>query len=130
MLIDGGPGSGIWKSADGGESWKKLTDGLPKEDMGRIGFAVAPTRPGLVYAIVEAANKAGNFYRSADGGGSWEKASDYVSGSPQYYQEIFVDPHDATRVYSMDTWMRVTEDSGKTFHKVGETSKHVDNHVL
>ena len=129
-LIDGGPGSGIWKSADGGESWKKLTDGLPKEDMGRIGLAVAPTRPSLVYAIVEAANKAGGFYRSADGGGSWEKASDYVSGSPQYYQEIFVDPHDATRVYSMDTWMRVTEDGGKTFHKVGETSKHVDNHVL
>ena len=129
-LVDGGPGSGIWKSADGGKSWKKLTDGLPKEDMGRIGLAVAPTEPGLVYAIVEAANKAGGFFRSTDGGGSWEKASDYVAGSPQYYQEIFVDPRDARRVYSMDTWMRVTEDGGKSFHKVGETSKHVDNHVL
>ena len=98
--------------------------------MGRIGLAVAPTEPGVVYAIVEAANKAGGFFRSTDGGGSWEKASDYVAGSPQYYQEIVADPRDSSRVYSMDTWMRVTEDGGKSFHKVGETSKHVDNHAL
>jgi len=129
-LIDGGPGSGIWRTTDGGATWKKLENGLPKEDMGRIGLAVAASRPDVVYAVIEAANKAGGFYRSTDQGGSWEKRSDYVPTSPQYYQEIFVDPKIETRVYSMDTWMQVTEDGGKTFHKVGEAFKHVDNHVL
>jgi photosystem II stability/assembly factor-like uncharacterized protein len=129
-LIDGGPGSGIWKTRDGGASWKKLENGLPKEDMGRIGLALAPSKPDVVYAVIEAANKAGGFFRSTDQGGSWEKRGPYVAGSPQYYQEIFVDPRIETRVYSMDTWMQVSEDGGKTFRKVGETFKHVDNHVL
>ena len=129
-LIDGGPGSGIWKTTDGGATWKKLENGLPKEDMGRIGLAIAPSRPDVVYAVIEAANKAGGFFRSTDQGGSWEKRGSYVTTSPQYYQELFVDPKIETRVYSMDTWMQVTEDGGKTFRKVGETFKHVDNHVL
>jgi len=129
-LINGGPGSGIWKSTDGGTIWKKLENGLPKEDMGRIGLAIAPSRPDTVYAIVEAANKAGGFFRSTDQGGSWEKRSSYMTTSGQYYNEIFVDPKIETRVYSMDTWMQVTEDGGKTFRKVGEKFKHVDNHVL
>jgi photosystem II stability/assembly factor-like uncharacterized protein len=129
-LINGGPGSGIWKSTDSGKSWRKLASGLPKEDMGRIGLAAAPTEPGLFYAVIEAANKAGGFFRSTDAGGSWEKVGDYVSPSAQYYHELFVDPKDATRIYAMDTWMQVSEDGGKTFRKVGETWKHVDNHVL
>jgi photosystem II stability/assembly factor-like uncharacterized protein len=129
-LIDGGPGSGIWKTLDGGATWKKLENGLPKEDMGRIGLAIAPSKPDVVYSIVEAANKAGGFFRSTDQGGSWEKRGPYVAGSPQYYNELFVDPKIETRVYSMDTWMQVTEDGGKTFRKVGETFKHVDNHAL
>ena len=129
-LIDGGPGSGIWKSTDGGATWKKLESGLPKENMGRIGLAVAPSNPDVVYAIVEAANKAGGFFRSVNQGGSWDKRGPYVAGSPQYYNELFVDPKLETRIYAMDTWMQVSEDGGKTFHKVGETFKHVDNHVL
>ena len=129
-LIDGGPGSAIWKSVDGGVAWKKLENGLPKEDMGRIGLALAPSKPDTVYAIIEAANKAGGFFRSTDQGGSWEKRSSYVSTSPQYYQELVVDPKIETRVYSMDTWMHVSEDGGKTFRKVGEKYKHVDNHAL
>ena len=129
-LIDGGPESGIHKSTDGGQTWKKLENGLPKEQMGRIGLAVSPADPDVVYAIIEAANKAGGFYRSSDSGGSWGKMSDYVSGSPQYYQEIIPDPRVAGRVYSMDTWMQVTEDGGKTFRRVGEKAKHVDNHAL
>jgi photosystem II stability/assembly factor-like uncharacterized protein len=129
-LIDGGPGSGIWKSQDNGATWKKLESGLPKEDMGRIGLAIAPSKPDVVYAIVEAANKAGGFFRSSNQGGTWEKRSPYVAGSPQYYNELFVDPKNESRVYAMDTWMQVSEDGGKTFHKVGETFKHVDNHVL
>ena len=129
-LIDGGPGSGIWKTMDGGATWKKLENGLPKEDMGRIGLAIAPSKPDVVYAVIEAANKAGGFFRSTDQGGSWEKRGPYVAGGPQYYQELFVDPKIETRVYSMDTWMQVSEDGGKTFSKVGEKYKHVDNHVL
>lgn len=129
-LVDGGAESAIYKSTDAGVTWKKLESGLPKEDMGRIGLAVSPADPDVVYAIVEAAGKAGGFYRSTDAGGSWEKMSDYISTSPQYYQEIIADPKVVGRVYSMDTWMNVTEDGGKTFKRVGEKYKHVDNHAL
>jgi len=129
-LIDGGPESAIYKSTDAGSSWKKLENGLPKEEMGRIGLAVSPANPDVVYAIVEATNKAGGFYRSIDQGGSWEKRGDYSPAGPQYYNEIFADPKDVDRVYSIDTWLQVTEDGGKTFSKVGEKYKHVDNHVV
>jgi photosystem II stability/assembly factor-like uncharacterized protein len=129
-LINGGPGSAIWKTTDGGVTWKKLEKGLPKEDLGRIALAIAPSKPDTVYALVEAANKEGGFFRSTDQGGSWEKRSPYVATAPMYYHELFVDPRIETRVYSMDTWLQVTEDAGKTFRKVGETFKHVDNHVL
>jgi photosystem II stability/assembly factor-like uncharacterized protein len=129
-LINGGPESAIYKSTDGGKNWRKLENGLPKENMGRIGLAVSPAKPDVVYVIIEAANEAGGFFRSTDQGENWEKRSDYVSGSPQYYQEIICDPKDVERVYSMDTWMQVTEDGGKTFRNVGEKFKHVDNHAL
>jgi photosystem II stability/assembly factor-like uncharacterized protein len=129
-LIDGGPEGGIHKSTDGGATWKKLAGGLPRGDIGRIGLAVAPSKPDTVYAIVEAAEKAGGFFRSTDGGGNWEKRSATVSSSPQYYQEIFVDPEDADRVYSMDTILQVTENGGEEFHPLGEKDKHVDNHAI
>ncbi len=130
-LIDGGPGCALYKSDDAGVSWRKLENGLPKGDLGRIGLAISPANPKIVYALVEAADtKKDGFYRSTDAGGNWEKMSDYQSQSPQYYQEIYADPHNPDRVYSMDTWMHVTEDGGKTFRKVGETYKHVDNHAL
>lgn len=129
-LINGGPESALYKSTDAGANWKKIESGLPKEEMGRIGLAVAPANPDVVYAIIEAANKTGGFFRSTDMGENWEKRSGYVSGSPQYYQEIICDPKEVNRVYSMDVWMQVTEDGGKTFRKVGEKFKHVDNHAL
>jgi photosystem II stability/assembly factor-like uncharacterized protein len=102
-MIDGGPESAIYKSTDKGETWKKLENGLPKEEMGRIGLAVTPADPDVVYAVIESVNKAGGFYRSKDQGGSWEKMGDYFSGSAMYYNEIFADPKDAGRVYAMDT---------------------------
>ncbi|MFQ5768096.1 MAG: WD40/YVTN/BNR-like repeat-containing protein, partial [Acidobacteriota bacterium] len=129
-LIDGGPGSGLYRSRDAGKTWVRLSSGLPEVEMGRIGLAVAPSRPDTIYAIVEAAGEESGFYRSVDGGSNWKKMSDEKSSSPQYYQEIVVDPSDPDRVYSMDTWMMVTRDGGKTFHKVGERTKHVDNHAL
>jgi photosystem II stability/assembly factor-like uncharacterized protein len=130
-LIDGGPESAIHKSSDAGASFKKLTNGLPKGDLGRIGLAVSPANPDVVYAIIEASDKkAGGVYRSLDAGGNWEKRGDYVSGSPQYYQELVPDPGNVDRVYSMDVFMKVTEDGGKAWRNAGEKDKHVDNHAL
>jgi len=131
-LIDGGPESGIHKSTDGGKSWRKLGQGLPEEDMGRIGLAVSPQNPDVVYATIELARRKGGFYRSADGGGSWEKRADYISGGtgPHYYQEIYASPHKFDRIYQMDVRLHVSEDGGATFHRVGEKNKHVDNHAM
>ena len=129
-LINGGPESALHKTTDGGKTWKKLENGLPKEEIGRIGLAVSPVNADVVYAVIETGDKEKGFYRSTDAGGSWEKRSDYVSNGPMYYNEIFPDPKNVERVYSMDTYNMVTEDGGKTFHRVGEKSKHVDNHAL
>ncbi len=129
-LINGGPESAVHKSTDGGATWKKLSAGLPKEEMGRIGLAIAPSAPDTVYALVEAARGSGGFFRSRDGGASWEKRGKYNTGSAQYYQELFVDPNDADRLYSMDVFLQTTDDAGKTWRNLGERFKHVDNHAL
>ena len=129
-LIDGGPESGIYKSTDAGATWRKINKGLPAGDKGRIGLAISTINPDVVYAIVEAHEDNEGFYRSADGGENWTKQSDYVSGSPQYYQEIVADPHEFDRIYSLDTYMMVSEDGGKTFTRLGEQWKHVDNHAI
>jgi len=129
-LINGGPGSGIHKSTDAGKTWTELTNGLPELEMGRIGLALSPVDPDVLYAIVEARGDAGGVFRSEDAGASWDKRSDYMSSSPQYYNELVADPHDVDRVYSMDTWLHVTEDGGATWNKVPETFKHVDSHAI
>jgi len=130
-MIHGGPECAIHKSTDGGATWRKVTKGLPeKAELGRIGLAVAPSDPDVVYAILEAQDDAGGLFRSADRGETWEKRGDFVPGAAMYYNELFVDPKDADRVYLVDTWLRVTEDGGKTLRKVGERTKHVDNHVV
>ncbi len=131
-FMGGGPGSGLYKSIDAGKHWQKLTAGLPKGEMGRIGLAVSPIKPYVVYATIEAAEKEKGFYRSQDRGESWEKQNSYISNGtgPHYYQEIYASPHQFDRVYQMDVWMQVTDDGGKTFRKVGEKSKHSDNHAL
>jgi len=128
-LLDGGPEAGIYKTTNGGESWDKLASGLPAGDVGRIALAISPQRPDVIYALVDAAEGRGT-YVSENGGASWSKRSDYVSGSPQYYQELVVDPHDFDKVYSMDTFAQVTEDGGRTWNAVGEQDKHIDNHAL
>ncbi|MGB3467410.1 MAG: glycosyl hydrolase [Cyclobacteriaceae bacterium] len=127
--VSGGPGSSLYKSKDGGKTWKKAVSGLPTVELGRIGLAMSPANPGILYAIVEAADGKGGFYRSTNQGASWEKRSSH-STSGNYYQEIIADPVDENIIYSMDTWMKVSRDGGKTFTNVGEDTKHVDNHCI
>ncbi len=129
-LINGGPESGIWKSTDGGDTWREINKGLPDVDKGRIGLDISPVDHNVVYAIVEAADGKSGFYRSTDRGENWEKMSGYATSSPQYYNEIFASPHDVDTVYAMDTFMHVTRDGGKTFSRVPKVNKHVDNHAL
>ncbi|UCC85404.1 MAG: glycosyl hydrolase, partial [Gemmatimonadota bacterium] len=130
-LINGGPGSGIHKSTDGGATWREINRGLPSGDRGRIGLAVSPINPEVLYAIVEASTRQrSGFFRSENGGENWSKQGNYLSGSPQYYQEIFADPHKFDRIYSVDVRFMVSEDGGANFTGVGERWKHVDNHAL
>ena len=132
VLMDGGPGSGIHKSADGGATWRKLTEGLPEEHMGKVGLAISPQEPDVVYATIELAHRKGGFYRSENGGESWEKQNDYISGGtgPHYYQEIFADPHHYDRVYQMDVNLHVTLNGGKDFEAMRSDTKHVDHHAM
>ena len=132
VLLAGGPESGIHKTTDGGETWMKLSNGLPGGEIGKIGLAISPIDPQVVYATIEAKRPAGGFFRSANGGLSWERRNEYRSGGtgPHYYQEIYAHPTKFDWVFQMDPVMRVTEDGGKTFRPVGEKSKHVDNHAI
>lgn len=129
-LIDGGPDSGIYKSTDGGATWREVTSGLPSVDMGRIGMAVAPANPDVLYAIVEAAQDKGGIFRSVNRGETWEKRSDYMSTSGQYYNELFCDPHDVDTLFSMDTFSKISTDGGKTWNSIPENRKHVDSHAM
>lgn len=129
-LINGGPESAIYKSNDAGKTWRKLTSGIPGADKGKIGLAIPPTNPDMIYAVIEAADGEGGVFRSVDRGETWSKRSSYVSQSPQYYNELFADPKNPERVYTADTFMHVTEDGGATFRPVPIANVHVDFHAL
>jgi len=128
--IDGGPETAVYKTTDGGKTWRKIKTGLPSCDKGAIGLAISPVNPDYIYAIIEAADKKGGFFRSVDRGETWTKMSSQVTTSPQYYNEIFCDPADVDKVYSMDTIAKVTEDGGRTFKSLGNNKRHVDDHAL
>ena len=132
VVLDGGPGTGIHKSEDGGETWRELTKGLPEEIMGKTGLAISPQDPDVIYATIELANRTGGFWRSADGGESWEKKNEYLSSGtgPHYYQELFASPHQFDRVYQMDVQMHVTENGGTDFTKLDHETKHSDHHAM
>ncbi|MDG1053861.1 MAG: hypothetical protein P8O78_04430 [Flavobacteriaceae bacterium] len=116
----GGEGSGLFVSYDGGESWKEKTekDGLPKGELGRIGLAIAKNKPNIVYALVEAKKNA--LYKSVDGGEKWAKVNDKndIGNRPFYYSDIRVDPENENRLYSVFTYVNVSEDGGKNFSQL------------
>jgi len=128
-LINGGPESGLHKSTDGGTTWREITAGLPDVHKGRMGLCFSPADPDVVYGVLDAARDEGGTFRSTNRGETWEKRSDHAPGG-DYYNEFICDPDNVDRVYSMDTWMQVTNDGGETFVHVGENFKHVDNHAL
>lgn len=132
-LLAGGPKSGIYKSTDNGQTWKQITTGLPRADMGKIGLAVTAANPDLVYATIESDNRNKGFYKSTDKGESFTKQNSYTSGGtgPHYYQEIEVSPQDPDLIYQMDVFIQVTRDGGKSFNVLGNgREKHSDNHAL
>ena len=128
-LIDGGPESAIYKSTDAGATWNKVRAGLPTTEMGRIGLAVSPVDSNVVYATIEAADRKGGIFRSNDRGGSWEKRNEFDAGA-MYYARIVADPKDVDRIYVMNVFLMVSDDGGRTLRRLGERSKHVDNHDI
>jgi photosystem II stability/assembly factor-like uncharacterized protein len=130
VLINGGPGSGVHKSTDRGKTWTRVTAGLPGDHMGRIGLAGAASSPDMIYAIIEANDDEKGVYRSTDFGSNWEKRSSYMTTSPQYYNEIVVDPKNENRLYALNTFTMKSEDGGQTFSALAAESRHVDDHAL
>jgi photosystem II stability/assembly factor-like uncharacterized protein len=129
----GGPGSGIHVTLDGGRTWKKLTskEGLPEGDLGRVGFAIARSKPDVIYALVEA--KKNGLYRSTDGGKKWTMVNDKMSeigDRPFYYCEIYADPKNENRLYTIFSRVNVSEDGGKSFRELLPYSGvHPDHHA-
>ena len=132
----GGVGSGLHITHDGGKTWKKITedDGFPKGNLGRIGVAIAPNKPDIIYALVEAKKNA--LYKSEDGGFKWKKINDKsdIGNRPFYYSEIYVDPQNENRVFSVFTYVNVSEDGGKNFKQLMpaygvDNGVHPDHHA-
>ncbi len=125
----GGPGSGLHKSSDGGKTWKKLENGLPAGELGRIAVAVMPSRTSVLYAAVESESSA--FYRSDDLGESWYQTSDAdnIKGRPFYFGHLEPDPQDHDRIYKMSTYMLYSSDGGERFQNLGGRV-HADGHAL
>ncbi|MEM6689261.1 MAG: glycosyl hydrolase [Planctomycetota bacterium] len=131
-IINCGPETGIFKSTDRGESWTKLSKGLPGGDMGKISLRVSPQRSEFVYATIELPGRKGGFWRSEDRGASWTKTNDFVSGGtgPHYYQELWADPHRFGVLYQANNYFMRSEDNGDTWNNIEGDYKHVDNHAV
>ncbi len=132
----GGKGSGLHITYDGGKNWKKITEeeGFPKGELGRIGIAIAKSKPNVVYALVEAKKNA--LYKSVDGGANWKKINDKndIGNRPFYYSEIYVDPQNENRLYSIFTYVNISEDGGRSFKQLmpaynANNGVHPDHHA-
>ncbi|MEZ5043462.1 MAG: glycosyl hydrolase [Saprospiraceae bacterium] len=129
MVQSGGPGSGVYKSTDGGENWKKIQTGLP-EKMGKIGISVSRANPNRVFAIVESEKAEAGLYRSDNGGAKWEHmtSDQLLTARSWYYMEVFADPVNADVVYVLNAPMMRSIDGGKTFSRI--SVGHGDTHDL
>ena len=123
----GGPGSGIYKTTNGGESWRRLTDGLPDGITGRVGLDIYRSDPRIVYAVVQNAN--GGMFRSDDRGESWTRMSD-TNPRPMYYSQIRIDPLNDQRIWAAGARMVYSQDGGKTFVDDWVQTIHGDFHAL
>jgi photosystem II stability/assembly factor-like uncharacterized protein len=130
--MGGGPGSGVWKSEDGGETWKQLRTGLPGGSLGKIGLAISPQQPDIVYAAIETIRTEGGVWMSEDRGESWRKMSDAVSGAtgPHYYQELYASPHKFGRLFLVSATTLVSDDHFATYYGLNNEDKHGDDHAI
>lgn len=131
-LMDGGPESGLHRSMDGGRSWTRLANGLPKGNMGKIGLAISHHDPDVVYAAIELNRRKGGVWRSDDRGASWTKGADAVSGGtgPHYYQELTASPHKHGRLYLVGPTVLKSEDGGMSFEPMAHPNQHGDMHAI
>ncbi len=131
----GGPGSGIYKTTDGGRSWQELTNGIPEGDKGRIGLAIAYSNPRVLMAVIQHADAdLQGTYRSEDAGATWERVNS-LNPRPMYYSEIFIDPNEEDRVYILGTSSSKSEDGGRSFEEIAvrpsyDVGVHADHHTL
>ena len=131
--MGGGPGSGIHRSDDNGNTWKKLSNGIPKSNLGKIGIAMSYQDNDVVYAAIETDRTKGGVYKSVNRGESWTKMSNTVSGGtgPHYYQELYTSPHKFDRLYLMNVQILTSDDGGKNFRELeGRRQKHSDHHAI
>ena len=130
----GGPGSGLYKTTDGGDHWRRLDDGLPAGDLGRIGVAIYRGDSRILYALIEHATEAG-LYRTTNRGERWEKVNE-LNPRPMYYSKIFIDPTDPDRVYVLASSFYMSEDGGASFETNRDMTPsydvgvHGDHHTL
>ncbi len=131
-VLDGGPDTGLHRSTDGGETWEKLTSGLPKGRMGKIGLAISPQNPDYLYAAIELELRTGGVFMSTNRGKTWKKMSDAVAGGtgPHYYQELYASPHAEGRLYMANNSMLTSDDFGKTFRVMKRDGMHSDSHAI
>lgn len=130
--VGGGPETGLWTSEDGGETWEELTSGLPEGNMGKIGLAISPQNPDIVYAAIELERREGGTWKSTNRGQSWEKMSDTVGAGtgPHYYQELYASPHVFDRIYMVSNTTQISNDGGATWSDLNNENKHVDDHAI